>query len=84
MIRLAQQLRFLSPSCFYFDLFFNSKYLLSEHYSKKRVFSFSGSRTVQKDNSDNSEAVVNMFSEAATRLLKNIEMFLEAAIQSST
>ena len=32
----------------------------------------------------NSETVVNIFLEAATHSLKNIEMFPEAAIQSST
>ena len=53
---------------FYFNLFFTSKYFLSRHNSKKQLHIFFLSETV-----------VNIFSEAAARSLKYIEIFLEVA-----
>ena len=53
---------------FYFNLFFTSKYFLSRHNSKKQLHIFFLS-----------EIVVNIFSEAAARSLKHIEIFLEVA-----
>ena len=52
---------------FFILIFFQSKYFLSGHNSKKQLHIFL------------SEAVVDIFSKAAARSLKNIELFLEAA-----
>ena len=60
------------PSSYYFLICFSlQNSFLSGHNSKKHIFFF------QKQ-------PLNIFSEAAARLLKNIEMFLKAATQSST
>ena len=60
------------PSCFILICFSLQNSFLSGHNSKKQSHIFSFNKYV-------SEAVVNIFSEAAARSLKNIEMFLEAA-----